>query len=187
MKQHLHPGARWLFRLPALWQLIFIGVFFFIFMNSIKTMMNIYSDQRIQIGMPNIIISSIIGGVFLIVMFFIIVEVYTRMSYNRWLYEFTPTELKVESGIIWKKYSSVPYERIQNVEIHRGIIARLFGFSSIQFQTAGYSGFANARHGRHQNQLHSEGYLPAVGIEQAEQMREFVLKHVSKKHSRSGM
>ena len=92
------------------------------------------------------------------------------MSYNRWFYEFNDDCLKLERGIIWKRYSNVPYERIQNVDIHRGIIARMFGFSSLMIQTAGYSAKANA-----------EGYIPAVEISQAEQIRTFVMKKITRR------
>ena len=116
---------------------------------------------------------SVIGIILLSVggyLVFVIVasEVYSRMSYNRWFYEFTDEGLRLERGIIWKRYSNVPYERIQNVDIQRGIIARTFGFSSIMIQTAGYSA-----------QPYAEGYIPAVDMRLAEEMRTFVMKKIT--------
>ena len=99
----------------------------------------------------------------------IIAEIYARMSYNRWFYSFTEDGLRLERGIIWKRYSNVPYERIQNVDVYRGIIARILGFSSVMIQTAGYSGT-----------YHSEGYIPAVNINEAEKIRELVLRKITK-------
>ena len=98
------------------------------------------------------------------------------MSYNRWFYEFNDNGLRLERGIIWKRYSNVPYERIQNVDVHRGIIARMLGFSAVFIQTAGYS------YGGGQG-LGSEGYLPAVSKEEAEKIRDFVMKKISKRSS----
>jgi putative membrane protein len=98
------------------------------------------------------------------------------MAYNRWFYEFTDTQLRVEKGIIWKRYSNIPYQRVQNVDITRGIIARICGFSSVNIQTAGYSVPANARG-------HSEGYIPAVDVKEAEKIREFLMKKINKKSS----
>jgi len=92
------------------------------------------------------------------------------MSYNRWFYDFNNQGLRTERGIIWKKYVTVPYERIQNVEILRGIIARLFGFSSLQIFTAGYSA-----------SLRSEGYIPAVSIQEAEEIRNMLMDKIAKK------
>ena len=92
------------------------------------------------------------------------------MAYKRWFYEFTKEGLKLERGIIWKRYSNIPYERIQNVDVHRGIIARTFGFSSVIIHTAGYSGQAVA-----------EGNIPAVSVQEAEKLRTFVMNKITKK------
>ena len=110
----------------------------------------------------------------------IISEIYSRMAYNRWFYEFTPTNLKIEKGIIWKKYSNIPYERVQNVDIHRGIIARMSGFSSVAIQTAGLSYSRRGGAG-------AEGAIPAVTPAAAEKIREFLMKKISKSHSGQGM
>jgi membrane protein YdbS with pleckstrin-like domain len=93
------------------------------------------------------------------------------MSYNRWFYEFNNDGLRLERGIIWKRYSNVPYERIQNVDVQRGIIARICGFSSVMIQTAGYSSA----------QPRAEGYIPAIEMNQAEKIREFVMKKITRR------
>ena len=86
--------------------------------------------------------------------------------------------LKLERGIIWKKCSNIPYERVQNVDIHRGIIARMNGFSTVDIQTAGLHMSYGQRGG-----ARSEGHIPAVAIEHAEKIREFVMHKVSRKSS----
>ena len=116
-------------------------------------------------------------------LYLVIGEIYARLSYRFWKYEFTHNELKIEKGIIWKAYKSIPYERVQNVDIHRGILARLLGFSSIQIQTAGYSAVYSGRG----LSVGSEGYLPAVSMEGAEKIREFLIKKISKHKSHNGM
>ncbi|MBI2629879.1 PH domain-containing protein [Candidatus Pacearchaeota archaeon] len=95
-------------------------------------------------------------------------QLYITWFYNRWFYEFTPDNLKIERGIIWKKYSNIPYERVQNVDITRGIFARIFGFSSVNIQTAGYSGYGGG--------LMGEGFIPGVDKDEAEKIREFLMK-----------
>jgi membrane protein YdbS with pleckstrin-like domain len=107
------------------------------------------------------------------------------MAYNRWFYEFTKDNLKIERGIIWKRYSNVPYERVQNVDIRRGIIARMLGFSSVMIQTAGYSGAApgwQMRFGRarYNSAMNTEGYIPAVDTEGAEKIRDFLMKRIGR-------
>jgi membrane protein YdbS with pleckstrin-like domain len=61
------------------------------------------------------------------------------------------------------------------VDITRGIIARLCGFSTVNLQTAGYSAVGNGA------RMSTEGYIPAVPAIEAEKIREFVIKKISKR------
>lgn len=65
------------------------------------------------------------------------------LSYENWKYEFSKEAIKIEKGIIWKKYISIPYERVQNVDIYRGIFARMLGLSDLQIQTPAIPGQHN--------------------------------------------
>jgi len=79
-----------------------------------------------------------------------------------------------------EEISNISYERIQNVDITRGILARMLGFSSVNIQTAGYSYTPRGR-------VASEGYLPAVDMAEAEKIREFVMKKVTKRGRSQGL
>ena len=57
----------------------------------------------------------------------------------------------------------------------------MLGFSSLMIQTAGYSSYG----GRGGMAL-AEGYIPAVSIDEAEKIREFLIRKISKK-SKSGL
>lgn len=168
--EKLHIGARWQFRVGAYFLFAFFGVFIFGFV-----MAPIFA-VLVSIFQPPILII----GFFIVLSYILFVligaEIYARMSYNRWFYEFNEDGLKLERGIIWKRYSNVPYQRIQNVDLHRGIIARMFGFTSIMIQTAGYSSMP-----------HAEGYIPAVDMQQAEKIREFVMKKIKRANRDSGI
>jgi uncharacterized membrane protein YdbT with pleckstrin-like domain len=91
------------------------------------------------------------------------------LTYNNFKYELTEDAFKKEQGVIFKKYISIPYERIQNVDIYRGLIARFLGLSDLQIQTAGYS-MANA-YG-----MSTEGRLPALDKDVAEELRQELVK-----------
>jgi len=54
-------------------------------------------------------------------------------------YTFTNNEVVVEKGVYWKRKSFVPYNRITNIDIVQGPIARHFGLGTVRVQTAGYS------------------------------------------------
>ena len=77
--------------------------------------------------------------------------------------------------IIAEIYARMSYNRWfysfteDGLRLERGIIARILGFSSVMIQTAGYSGT-----------YHSEGYIPAVNINEAEKIRELVLRKITK-------
>ncbi len=167
MKNNLHPGVRWAFRVRAFFLCVFLMVFFSVWALPIVSF-TILSTS----GTGTMIIhwgTFFALAAFYIVTPFLIAEVYARMAYARWMYEWAADSLRIERGIILKKYSSIPYSRIQNVEIQRGIVARVCGFSTVSIQTAGIS-VADIR-------TQNEGTLPGVGIQEAEQIRDTLMKY----------
>lgn len=165
MQKQLHPGAKWSFRLGA-----YASMFFLLVIAFIWSINGLFSSG-FSLGL----------GFFIIVFVIIVAEIYTRLAYANWKYEFTDDNLKVERGIIWKRYSNIPYQRVQNVDIQRGIIARLLGFSSVNIQTAGYSAPVNSSYG-----VNAEGYIPAVDMKEAEEIRNFIMKKITKR-GKSGL
>ena len=187
----LHPGARWIFRLNSYsrFGFIFFILMYFLIISSLDS--SRYSVFRLIFG-DSFVLNTIIGLLISFVFVLIIGEIYARISYNRWFYEITHDGVKIEQGIIWKKYTSIPYERVQNVDIRRGILARMFGFSTVEIETAGQSGMGahyGFRFGRRGNrQYKSEGHLPAIDVNEAEKIREFVMKKIKHVHkNRQGL
>jgi uncharacterized protein len=168
--EKLHPGAKWLFRVRG-----YFGIFFFLIFTTIWMAGPIIGLGAIIFGIKAAAWMIGLGVLMFLLLLIFLPEIYARMSYKRWFYEFTPTNLKIEKGIIWKKYSNIPYERVQNVDIHRGILARMLGFSTIMIQTAGSSYSSRGRAG-------AEGSIPAVLPQKAEEIREFLMKKISKTH-----
>lgn len=164
--EKLHPRVKWIFRVNSYSGLLFFALFF------IFLVFGISAGEGVKIANGFFIFP--IGLIF----FVIIVELFVHLTYINWKYEFTPNSLKIEKGVIIKSYKSIPYERVQNVDITRGILARILGLSSIEIQTAGYSMHYNSRRGGH-----SEGHLPGLSVEAAEHIREFLMKKISGKKS----
>ena len=106
----------------------------------------------------------------------IIGEIYAQLAYNNFSYELMPEGLRINRGIIMKKYSSIPFERIQNIDLKRGIVARIIGFTTVEIHTAGYSGVVYSR-GRSQVPR-AEGYLPALSVIKAEELRTYLMKKI---------
>ena len=161
----LHPGAKWQFRMGGYLLSGFLGIFLAVWIIAPLAGLLLKLGGISGGSVVTIVLLSILGYLLFVIVFS---EIYAQMSYNRWFYEFTEEGLRLERGIIWKRYSNVPYERIQNVDVNRGVIARMFGFSSVMIQTAGFSGPAGA-----------EGNIPAVEMNKAEELRSFVMKTIT--------
>lgn len=162
MKQ-LHPGARWIFRIRTYIGLLVFSVMCFWFIIPL-----IFGMFKANNSSAFALTFTLLAFMFFAVIIF--AEVYARMTYSRWFYEFKNDGLRIEKGIIWKRYSNIPYDRIQNVDIQRGIFARMLGFSTINIQTAGYSARAQA-----------EGNIPAVEVQEAEKIRDDLMKKIAKR------
>lgn len=152
-QQKLDPKAVWVFflrsSLVALFLAIWLGIFLSVF----------------------------VGFSFLVLVFFLIciglAYWWAVMSYNAYRYELTQEGFKKESGVIWKKYVTIPYERIQNVDIDRGILERMLDLSKLKIHTAGMGG------------MKAEGELPGLSTEMAEQLSAELVRRA--KGTRSGV
>ncbi|MEK6823724.1 MAG: PH domain-containing protein [Nanoarchaeota archaeon] len=172
--EKLHSGAKWIFRFRIYSILIFLGFLFLpfliIFFILQKLGISLFTSFFENLNFP-------FFHLFLFLIFiFLLAELFSQLCYNNWKYEFTKKELKIEKGIITKTYKSIPYTRVQNVDIRRGVLARICSFSSLSIQTAGYS-YSGARG-------IPEGYIPAVSVKRAEEIREFLMKKISGKESK---
>ena len=99
--------------------------------------------------------------------------IWAKLTYHFYRYELREDGFRKELGVIWKKYVTIPYDRIQNVDIYRGVIARILGLSDLNIQTAGASAQVS-RYGAWG--LGAEGRLPGLSREVAEQLRDELVK-----------
>jgi membrane protein YdbS with pleckstrin-like domain len=118
------------------------------------------------------------GGAILWLCFIIFVSlvlsfVWAKLTYHFYRYELTEDGFRKESGVLYKKYVTIPYDRIQNIDIYRGILARMLGLSDLQIQTAGSSA-AISRYGM--AGVGAEGRLPGLSREVAEQLRDELVR-----------
>jgi len=74
-------------------------------------------------------------------------------------------DLMYRSGLIFRKTTVIPYNRIQHSEVHQGVIERQFGLARLAIYTAGGS--------------QSDLTIPGLTKERAEQMRTFVSEKVA--------
>ena len=150
----LHPSAVWLLAtrhfgaVPGL-----LLVAYWLFGNTIE----IGEITDFTMYMTYLLLIIAIGG--------IIAFIIAKLEYHFYHYQIKSEGFYKERGIIAKKYVTIPYDRIQNIDIHQNVIARLLGLYSIKIQTAGNSGVSVA-----------EGILPGVNKEEAERLKSELLK-----------
>ncbi|TSC68995.1 MAG: putative membrane protein [Parcubacteria group bacterium Gr01-1014_66] len=164
MKQ-LDPRSVWLFFISFILRwfilLIILGAYLTVFLSGLRD-----NTGDISFGFLNwlwIIIPA------LLVFFF----VWAKLTYRFYRYELTDAGFRKELGVIYKKYVTIPYDRIQNVDIYRGILARILGLSDLNIQTAGASAVVG-RYGA--AGIGAEGRLPGLSREVAEQLRDELIQ-----------
>ena len=181
--RQLHPKAFWLFFLQRTFALVFffallILPFFISFGIFGREVSRTTRPSRYQVKeepySPLTIISKGVGYMQLAVLaffvFLIVVNyIWAKLFYNSFRFELSMKGLKIERGVIWKRYVTIPYERIQNVDIYRGVFERLLGLSDLHVQTAGYSGG-----------LLTEGRIPGLLPQDAEKLRDEFIDKIGK-------
>ena len=59
------------------------------------------------------------------------------LTWWRFTYTALPDEMYIESGVLSRNKRSIPWDRIQDVEIERGPLARMFGLAKVRLETGG--------------------------------------------------
>lgn len=170
--QQLDKKAVWLFFLSTLVRSIsvsFIGIVWIIAMLA--------EGALSEDGLTSGLLFAFYALLALFLVVGIISYIWAKLTYHYYRYDLSELVFKKEHGVIYKKYVSIPYDRIQNVDIHRGILARLLGLSDLQIQTAG--GISMSSYG-----AFSEGRLVGLSKEEAERLRDEVIQR--SRSSRNG-
>jgi membrane protein YdbS with pleckstrin-like domain len=155
--QQLDPRAVWMFFVNFAASWLFLAVILVMIWGSI--MLSHPADDAS--GM------MWVAGFFIVPMILVLVSlvfcwIWARLSYHFYRYELREDGFRKELGVIVKQYTTIAYDRIQNVDIRRGVVDRILGLSSLNIQTAGSFG--------------SEGVLPGLSHEVAEQLRDELIK-----------
>ena len=87
------------------------------------------------------------------------------LYWRRFCFRVGANEIRIDSGIISRNHRSIPFDRVQDVDISQGPVARLLGLASVKFETGGASGVGE------------EAVLQAILLERAEQIRTMVRAH----------
>ncbi len=96
--------------------------------------------------------------IFLLTLFFI------RKSFEFKAFAFRQKDISYKSGWIWRKITTIPFNRVQHCEVSQGIFDRYFGLAKLKIYTAGGSS--------------SDVSIPGLEVEQANDLKHFILNKV---------
>ncbi len=103
--------------------------------------------------------TALIAGVALLVALFVSLFLYWR----RFSFRVGSDEIRIDSGIFSRTHRSIPFDRIQDVDITQGPVARLLGIAKVKFETGGSAAAKD-----------EDGVLPAITLARAEALRDQV-------------
>lgn len=83
------------------------------------------------------------------------------LYWTRFEYRVGRNEIRIDSGILNRTHRSIPFDRVQDVDITQRPLARLLGIAQVKFETGASAG-------------DEEGVLQAVTLDRAHALRELV-------------
>jgi uncharacterized membrane protein YdbT with pleckstrin-like domain len=143
--KNLDPKAVWLFFFKFVFTFLFIAL---------------WLGLSFAAALADTLPGALTVGIVVLLGAVVFAFVWAKLTYYFYRFELTEEGFRKELGVIFKKYVTIPYDRIQNVDIYRGIMDRILGLSDLNIQTAGTSGVRGA-----------EGRLPGLSHKDAEQLR----------------
>ena len=142
----------------AYWKVILINIVIF------------FLILAIAIGFANYYIEelSVKLGYFIAIYFVLLFLVFgfSRLGFKKKGFAFRTHDVLFRSGIIATNTIIIPYNRVQNVALHEGLVSRFFGLSEIQIFTAGASS--------------SDIEIPGINKEEAENIKQLLMGKIQK-------
>jgi len=178
--KRLHPNSIWLFFIQYV--LFWVIIIFFSLFCFIPFFIDYFSENATLAGLGSFAFLILL----LLCPFVVLVGlsyVFAKLTYANYKYELKENGFYKESGVITKKYVTIPYERIQNIDIYRGVLARILDLSDLHIQTAGMSSFG--KYGTYSGA--TEGRLPGLSKEDAVQIRDELVKRAKGAKENSGL
>jgi len=162
--EKLNAKSKWIFFFQSL---AFNSIWLILLVDALWELSLGGSSRR---SLQSLVASTILWGAITLIGLIILSYIWAQLTYKSWKYEFTDNSFRIERGVIWKRYVSIPYGRIQNVDIYRGILTRMLGLSSLKIQTAGFGGNYRSSFGG------AEGNLPGLDVKKAEEVRDELIR-----------
>ncbi len=102
-------------------------------------------------------------------LFFLLASLVTAwLRWVRFRYYIGADEMAIESGVFARQHRTIPFDRIQDVSIEQGLVARALGIAKVGFET----GASNKGNG-------DDASLNAIALAEAQHLREVIRGHRS--------
>ncbi len=141
----LDPGAKTLWRLQRIVRLALFGLPF---------------ATMVAVGIGTVapaVVGGIVAGMLVLLQLTLLV-VWPGLEYKHFRYSVREHDLLVQSGVLFRHWSSIPHARIQHVDTRQGPMERLLGLSRLQVYTAAG--------------MSADGSIPGLAEETAEHLRD---------------
>jgi membrane protein YdbS with pleckstrin-like domain len=143
---------------PSYWKVTLINIFFFFLILAIGIGLLIFFNLGLLAFLVEISI------VFFIMLFTVVLL--SRIGFLKKGFAFRTHDVLYRYGIIATNTIVIPYNRVQHVALHEGLISRFFGLAKIEVFTAGGSS--------------SDIQIPGIEIEQAENIKQLLMGKIQK-------
>ncbi|MEM8697001.1 MAG: PH domain-containing protein [Pseudomonadota bacterium] len=100
-----------------------------------------------------------------VLLYILTVLILPSRRYQRWGYRQSGRAIRIASGLIIRRETIVPYDRVQHIDVSRGPIERAFGVATLTLHTAG--------------SYNSTVDLPGLAIDDANRMRDEIRSYIS--------
>jgi len=101
-----------------------------------------------------LLINGLLFGVALIIL--LLINIFQSIYVRNFSYEISNKFIVIYSGILSRNKATIPFSRIQNVNIHQDWFDRKFKLYTVKIETAGATAQAQGR------TLRAEGYIPGL-------------------------
>lgn len=143
---------------PNYWKVTLINWFFFFLIIGIGIGSALFFVPELS-QFQSVIIIAFTSLLFLVILF-------SRISFRKKGFAFRNHDVLFRHGIIATNTIVIPYNRVQHVALHEGLISRYFGLAKIEIFTAGGSS--------------SDIEIPGIAKEQAENIKQLLMGKIQK-------
>lgn len=143
---------------PDYWKVTLINCFIFILILCFGLLLGLIFIQELS-GIQ----SQLIG---ITIVLIVLILLFSRIAFRKKGFAFRNHDVLFRHGILATNTIVIPYNRIQHVAMHEGLVSRYFGLAKIEIFTAGGSS--------------SDFEIPGIEKEHAEKIKQLLMGKIQK-------